>query len=70
MVVAGGVAVLLGVSAAVAPGFVPVEVLALVAFALERLRARFAPAPLYDLPVCAYRLMLWFRSVVRRHALP
>lgn len=70
VVVVGSAAVLLAVSSALAPWLLPAEVLVLVAFGLERLRSRFAPPPLYDLPVCAYRVLLWFRSLGRRHALP
>lgn len=65
VIAAGVAAAALGASAVLAPGLLSVGAVALVAFALERLRVRFAPPPVYDLPVCAYRVMLWFRTLGR-----
>jgi 3-hydroxyacyl-CoA dehydrogenase len=57
----------LGVSWALAPAAAAVEVLVLVAFAVERLRARLAPQPAYDLPVFVYRIALEARALFARH---
>lgn len=61
---AGGV---LGASWAVAPAVAATEAVSLVAFALERLRARLAPKPVYDLPVFVYRIALEARALLARH---
>jgi hypothetical protein len=65
----GAVSALAGALAGLWPVLIPAEVLLLAALALGRLRARFSPPPVYDLPVFAYRTALWLRSLGHRRAL-
>ncbi len=57
----------LGVSWALAPAVAAAEAVALVAFAVERMHARLAPKPVYDLPVFVYRIALEARALLARH---